>query len=130
MENKAMWAVQACLLAAAAFVAAAPASAGDRSVCDLVSCSASGVSSAAVSEALKGQASTQAASRPASREAGKSAQVARDPWVQHLGGAAGKEDYSCLLSVGVGGEFAKNGFFATRALGRTLVLGGKESERR
>jgi hypothetical protein len=128
MENRTMRSMQAGMLAAAMMLAAS-AGAEERSVCDLVSCNASGVSSAAVSEALKRQANNQAMSRPASREAGKSAPIARDPWARHLAGAAGQEDYSCFLSVGVGGEFAKNGFFATRVLGQTLVLGGKDGER-
>lgn len=109
------------LLAACAW----PAAAQEASVCADGACAVSRVPRAALAEALRDQPEAQRRTpRPSDAPA-----PARDPWAARLAGPSATEDYSCLLSVGVGGEFARNGFFATRVLGQTIVLGGKETPR-
>ncbi|OON60293.1 hypothetical protein B0920_14960 [Massilia sp. KIM] len=126
MNKSGLW--MAGWIAAACIVL--PAQAAGQDVCADGACSRAGVSRNAIVDALRSlpaPAQAQVSRVPAQRPAGEQ-RLARDPWAEHLAGPAGQEDYSCFLSVGVGGEFARNGFFATRVLGQTLVLGGKEKE--
>ncbi|MEH6434722.1 hypothetical protein [Massilia sp. DD77] len=99
---------------------AAPPSLSPPAVCGVVGCGASGVAPALLKEAVRPALAHGAPERGRRSERHMAPAPVRNPWERQLGGRGG-EDYSCILSVGIGGTTARDGFLATRLFGRTQV---------
>jgi len=131
MKQALIWTCGKCLaplvLALAALPAAAqfeepPAPAPQRApACAAGLCSASGLSLPALSEVARVDAPPATAVPSGVRDELRRPDPERDPWNRHMPVRPDLESYDCILSLGLGGELSKGGFFGTRVLGQTQV---------
>lgn len=98
-----------------------PAAAQNQSACNLVQCSAGGLSPEVLKEAVK-ETPASTIRKSAAKEPLRSQALPADAWRQNFPEAAGQEDYSCILSFGIGAQLAKQGFIGTRVFGRTQTV--------